>query len=91
MRAEDEDGVRHDTDDLRHELAGIAEEKPADGARHAVPAVAIAPVGEEADCERPPRAADAVNGDGADGIIETEAALERFRRPRRRADPRRRQ
>ena len=63
--------------ELGAELAGVAPEQTLDALDvGAVPAGAVAAVGEQADGEHAERPVDAVDGDGADRVVDLQPALD---------------
>ena len=73
---EDPDDAGDRADCLRGELRRVAVEQALDRAGHAVPAVAIGAVGEQADRQHAERAADAVHRDRADRIVDLQHAVD---------------
>ena len=65
------------------ELAWVAVEQAADGARDAVEAVTVGAVGEQAERDHAPQAVDAVDGRRADRVVDLELALDEDDRARR--------
>ena len=69
--------ITSDAEHLGAELAGVAPEQALDALDvGAVPAGAVAAVGEQADGEHAERAVDAVHGDGAHRVVDLQLALD---------------
>ena len=75
-RREDEDEAGDDADGLCRQLRGIAVEQPPHRPGQTVPAVAVSAVGEQAERQHPPGAADPVDRDGADRIVDFQRPLD---------------
>src|SRR5882672_10836910 len=81
-QTEHHDEIGEDPDGLSSELPRIAEENTPHRAGNAVPSIAVAAVGKNADRQRTPCSANAVHRDRADRIVDAEAPFESHHRPR---------